>query len=83
MAVAIIIGLSFINRFSTKAGAGVQAAATISKVALLAALIVLPFPSRRIDIQHLQPLLDLPRTPGDVLTFLKALGIAMVAVLWP
>ena len=83
MAVTIIIGLSFINRFSTKAGAGVQAAATISKVAFLAALIVLPFIFRRIDMQHLQPLFDLPRTPGDALSFLKALGIAMVAVLWP
>ncbi|MEI6539365.1 MAG: amino acid permease [Planctomycetota bacterium] len=83
MAVTIIIGLSFINRFSTKAGAGVQAAATISKVAFLAALIVLPFIFRRIDMQHLQPLFELPRTPGDALSFLKALGIAMVAVLWP
>ena len=83
MAVAIIIGLSIVNRFSTKAGAGVQGAATVSKVAFLAALIVLPFIFRRIDANNLQPLLELPRSSGDTLSFLKALGIAMVAVLWP
>ena len=83
MAVAIIIGLSVVNRFSTKAGAGVQGAATVSKVAFLAALIVLPFIFRRIDTHNLQPLLALPQSSGDAWSFLKALGIAMVAVLWP
>ena len=83
MAVAIIVGLSFVNRFSTKAGAGVQGAATVSKIAFLAALIVLPFIFRRIDTDNLQPLLELPRSSTDTLSFLKALGIAMVAVLWP
>ena len=83
MAVAIIIGLSVVNRFSTKAGARVQGAAAVSKVAFLAALIVLPYFFRRIDNSNLQPLLAMPQNVGDTLIFLKALGIAMVAVMWP
>lgn len=83
LAVAIIIGLSVVNRFSTRAGAGVQGAATVSKVAFLAALIVLPFVFRKINTDNLQPVLTIPRDPGATFSFLKAMGIAMVAVLWP
>ena len=83
MAVTIIVGLSVVNLFSTKAGAAVQGAATVSKVAFLAALIVLPFVFRTIDVANLQPLLVLPKETTAAMSFLKALGIAMVAVLWP
>lgn len=83
MAVAIIVGLASVNRFSTKAGAGVQGTATVAKVAFLTALIVLPFVFRRIDTENLQPVLVIPQNSAAALSFMKALGIAMVAVLWP
>ena len=83
MAVLIIAGLSIINLFSTRAGATVQGAATVSKVGFLTALIVLPFIFRHTDTANLQPLWAMPSSPGSTGSFLKALGIAMVAVLWP
>lgn len=83
LAVSIIAGLSLINLFSTRAGATVQGAATVSKVAFLAGLILLPFAFRKVDAANLQPLLVMPQSSGDLTTFLKALGIAMIAVLWP
>lgn len=83
MAVLIIAGLSIINLCSTRAGATVQAVATMSKVGFLAALIGLPFIFRHTDTTNLQPLWNMPDAPGSTGNFLKALGIAMVAVLWP
>jgi len=83
MAVLIIAGLSVVNLLSTRAGATVQGAATVSKVGFLAALIVLPFIFRHTDTANLQPLWNMPNSPGSTGNFLKALGIAMVAVLWP
>lgn len=83
MAVVIIVGLAIVNLFSTRAGALVQGTATVSKVAFLVALIVLPFLFRSTDTANLQPLFQMPDQPGAAMGFLKALGIAMVAVLWP
>ncbi len=83
MAITIILGLSIVNLFSTRAGATVQGLATVSKVGFLAALIILPFVFRQIDTDNLQPLWQMPQHPGATTSFLKALGIAMVAVLWP
>ena len=83
MAVLIIVGLAIVNLFSTRAGALVQGTATVSKVAFLVALIVLPFLFRSTDTANLQPLFQMPEQPGAAMGFLKALGIAMVAVLWP
>jgi len=83
MAITIILGLSIVNLFSTRAGATVQGLATISKVGFLAALIILPFVFRKIDTDNLQPLWQMPEHVGATTSFLKALGIAMVAVLWP
>jgi APA family basic amino acid/polyamine antiporter len=83
MAVLIIAGLAIVNLFSTRAGALVQGTATVSKVAFLIALIVLPFLFRSVDTANLQPMFQMPDQPGAAMGFLKALGIAMVAVLWP
>ncbi len=83
MAVVIIAGLAIVNLFSTRAGALVQGTATVSKVAFLVALIMLPFLFRSTDTANLQPLFQMPDQPGAAMGFLKALGIAMVAVLWP
>ena len=83
LAIGIVVGLSLINLFSTRWGAGVQGAATVAKVSFLAGLIVLPFLLRRIDPAHLQPLLSWNEAQPSQLSFWKAIGIAMVAVLWP
>ena len=83
LAIGIVVGLSLINLFSTRWGAGVQSAATVAKVAFLTGLIVLPFLLRRIDPANLQPLLSWNDAQPSLLTFWKAIGIAMVAVLWP
>ncbi len=83
LAIAIVVGLSLINLFSTRWGAGVQGAATVAKVSFLAGLIVLPFLLRRIDPANLQPLLSWNDAQPSQLSFWKAIGIAMVAVLWP
>lgn len=83
LAVLIIAGLAIINLFSTRAGALVQGTATVSKVAFLVALVVLPFLFRSVDTANLQPMFQMPDQPGAAMGFLKALGIAMVAVLWP
>ncbi len=83
VALTIIIGLSAVNMISTKAGAGVQSVATVSKVTFLAALIILPFVFQATDISRPQPLLNIPTDSAGISAFLKALGIAMVAVLWP
>ena len=83
LAITIVVGLSLINLFSTRWGAGVQGAATVAKVSFLAGLIVLPFVLRRIDPANLQPLLSWNDAQPSLLSFWKAIGIAMVAVLWP
>ena len=83
LAITIVGGLSLINLFSTRWGAGVQGAATVAKVSFLAGLIVLPFVLRRIDPANLQPLLSWNDAQPSQLSFWKAIGIAMVAVLWP
>ncbi len=83
LAITIVMGLSIVNLFSTKAGAAVQNVATVSKVVFLFALILLPFIFRAIDTANLQPVWNMPTDPNATSSFLKALGIAMVAVLWP
>lgn len=83
MAIAIVVGLSAVNMFSTRAGAGVQSVATVAKVTFLAALIILPFVFRKADPANLSPWWTLPNDYQSTVSFWKALGIAMVAVLWP
>lgn len=83
MAVAIVVGLSAANYRSTRAGAAIQSTATVSKVIFILGLIVLPILYRATNTENLQPLLLLPDSAAGWATFAKALGVAMVAVLWP
>ena len=83
MAIAIVIGLSVTNMISTRWGASVQNIATVAKVGFLAGLILLPFLLAKIEPGNLQPMWG-PGPPGaSSLTFWKAIGVAMIAVLWP
>lgn len=83
LAIAIVIGLSVTNMYSTRWGASVQNLATVAKVVFLAGLILLPILLSKIDPSNLQPLLNAGPPDGNSLTFWKAIGIAMIAVLWP
>lgn len=83
MAVGIVIGLSAINIFSTRWGATVQNIATVTKVVFLAGLIVLPVIMAQIQPENLHPMWTPPEGAGSSLNFWKAIGIAMIAVLWP
>ncbi len=83
LAVAVVVGLSAANYRSTRAGATIQSAATISKVIFILGLIVLPFLFRAAKLENLQPVVSLPDSAAGWATFAKALGVAMVAVLWP
>ena len=84
MAVAIVIGLSAANYRSTRVGAGIQSLATVSKVGFLVALVVLPFVWKGAVAGNFRPLWNPPTADIDALgAFARAVGIAMVAVLWP
>jgi APA family basic amino acid/polyamine antiporter len=84
LAISIVIGLSAINMFSTRWGATVQNIATVAKVVFLAGLIVLPYVLAKIEPQNLQPLWTAPPDGGAAsLRFWRAIGIAMIAVMWP
>ncbi|MFN9721053.1 MAG: APC family permease [Planctomycetota bacterium] len=83
LAIGIILGLGFVNMLSTRIGAGVQSIATVTKVSFLAALIVLPWVMGRGNLQHLQPLWIPEGKEASGLAFFRAVGVAMVAVMWP
>ncbi len=78
LAVSIVLGLSGINLISTRWGASVQNVATVAKVGFLSGLIALPLLMGKIDPSHLSPLWE-----GSTVGFWKAIGVAMIAVLWP
>lgn len=83
LAVGIVIGLSAINVFSTRWGATVQNLATVAKVVFLAGLIVLPFVLGKIEPDYLKPTWNAPADGAISISFWKAIGVAMIAVLWP
>lgn len=83
LAVAIVVGLSAANYRSTRAGASIQSAATVSKVIFILGLIILPFLYRATNTANMQPLFEFPQDASGWGAFAKALGVAMVAVLWP
>ncbi|MBS0202120.1 MAG: amino acid permease [Planctomycetes bacterium] len=84
LAVSIVVGLSTINMISTRWGASVQNLATVAKVVFLGGLILLPFVLSRIEPQNLTPVWTPPPSGLDgTITFWKAIGVAMIAVLWP
>jgi APA family basic amino acid/polyamine antiporter len=84
MAIGIVVGLSITNMFSTRWGASVQNVATVAKVTFLAGLIMLPFLMNQIQPDNLQPLWGSgPPNDHSSLSFWRAIGVAMIAVLWP
>lgn len=82
LAIGIVVGLSALNLFSTRAGAAVQSLATIAKVVFLAGLIVLPIVYQKIDTANLSPLLAVPSDGNLLQHVFSAFGAAMLAILW-
>ena len=79
VAVAIVIGLSVINLLSTRWGANVQNFTAVIKLLFLGSLIALPVLLLRGDVGNWSPTWS-----GSVeISFWKAFGVAMIAVLWP
>jgi APA family basic amino acid/polyamine antiporter len=86
LAVLIVVGLSTINFVATRWAANVQNATVVVKVAFLIGIIVLPFVTGGFEPGNLSSVLT--QAPGSapasgLLAFLKAFGIAAIAVLWP
>jgi APA family basic amino acid/polyamine antiporter len=79
LAIGIVLGLSGINYFSTRWGATVQNITTVVKVGFLVAIICLPLLMGKTDTAHLAPMWPSSGSPN----LWKAIGVAMVAVLWP
>lgn len=79
IAVAIVLGLSATNYFSTRWGATVQNITVVIKVGFLGAIICLPALFGKADLANAQPIWPGSAEPG----LLKAVGLAMIAVLWP
>ena len=79
LAIAIVVGLSGINYFSTRWGATVQNVTVVIKVAFLAAIICLPILMGKADSANLTPVWPSADSPS----LWKGLGAAMIAVLWP
>lgn len=79
VAISIVIGLSIINYYSTIWGAHVQNVTAVIKVTFLAAILVLPLLFRQTHVSNLSPIW--PDSTG--FDFLKGLGAAVLAVLWP
>lgn len=78
-AIAIILGLGAVNALGTRWGAGLQNLATVIKLLFLAALIVVPSLLRVSDVANLQPVWPEQTDLG----LARALGLAVIAVLWP
>lgn len=84
LAVGIVVGLSAVNMFSTRWGATVQNIATVTKVIFLGGLIILPYALSQTEPGNLQPLWNgSPAGDASSFSFWKAIGVAMIAVLWP
>jgi APA family basic amino acid/polyamine antiporter len=79
VAIALILGLMFLNVVGTRWGASFQNATVIIKLLFLAAIIVLPVLVGRTNPANLGPLWPESLTGG----FWRALGVGMIAVLWP
>jgi APA family basic amino acid/polyamine antiporter len=79
VSLALVAGVSTINIFSTKWGAGLQNLTVVIKVGFLVALIVLPYALGEARIANAQPLFPAEASRG----LFSALGLAAIAVLWP
>jgi len=78
-AIALILGLAFINVVGTRWGAALQNLTVVIKLAFLVAIIVLPLILGRTDAANLGPIWPESYSGG----FWRAMGVAMIAVLWP
>jgi APA family basic amino acid/polyamine antiporter len=81
VAMLLVIFLSWINIMSTRWSARVQNLTGVIKVAFLAALIVLPFCFRQIDLSNLQPIW--PSSSTTTVSLWRGIGLAVLAVMWP
>jgi amino acid transporter len=79
LAIAIVLGLTVGNVIGTRWGATVQNVTTVVKVGFLVGLITLPFLLHHTETVNLGPIW--PESMGG--GFWRALGVAMIAVLWP
>lgn len=79
VAITLLLGLTLINVMGTRWGASFQDATVIIKLIFLAAIIVLPMLLGRIDPANLGPIWPESLSAG----FWRALGVGMIAVLWP
>jgi APA family basic amino acid/polyamine antiporter len=77
--ICLILGLMLINVVGTRWGASFQNLTVIIKLTFLAAIIVLPFLLGATDRANLGPIW--PASMSD--SFWRALGVGMIAVLWP
>lgn len=78
-AIALIVGLMIVNVIGTRWAASLQNLTVVVKLAFLAAIIVLPFALGRADAENLGPIW--PESVSG--SFWRALGVGMIAVLWP
>lgn len=79
IAIALILGLMLINVVGTRWGATFQDATVIIKLIFLVAIIALPALLGRIDTRNLGPFWP----ESFSLEFWRALGVGLIAVLWP
>src|SRR5262245_2260773 len=79
VAIALILVIAILNIVGTRWGASFQNATVVIKLGFLAAIIVLPAIVGRIDPVNVGPLWPESVSGG----FWRALGIGMIAVLWP
>jgi APA family basic amino acid/polyamine antiporter len=79
LAISLILGLMLINIIGTRWGASVQNLTVLIKLAFLAAIILLPVLLGATDRDNLGPIWPASLSGG----FWRALGVGMIAVLWP
>lgn len=79
VALVLTLFVSMVNVIGTRWAAWVQNVTSVIKVGFLCFLIVAPFLLFKADVANLQPL-----WPKSVdMSFIKAMGVAMIAVFWP
>jgi APA family basic amino acid/polyamine antiporter len=79
LAISLILSLMLVNVAGTRRGAAVQNLTVVIKLTFLAAIIVLPALLGATDRANLGPIWPASISGG----FWRALGVGMIAVLWP
>ncbi|MDZ4784075.1 MAG: amino acid permease [Planctomycetia bacterium] len=75
----IVVGLAVLNIVGTRWGAAAQNLTTVIKLGFLAVLILGPWLLGKADVENLQPVWP----SGIDGSYWKAIGAAMIAVMWP